>query len=448
VKILAPVLVLAFATSALAQSTTTEIRVTGEHRTAGGDTPDSARQLALVDARWKAWQAALTRLQSRADVEALQLKPLQVEAFTAILLQIDDPADGATPATAGALVRVPMRARVDAAGAARQMAALRRDQDVTSALIQTWTEMQRLHGNLADQTRRRPGATSNEAGAIVQDQLQIVTALDLKYLVARATAAMARTQPSTVGGGVPTEEGRALARQLAEQALALAPDSPDGHYLMGDLLIDDEQPQAAEAEYRKALSAHADSSPGHAKLAEALRLQGNFPEAIAELREALRIDPGSARAHTDLGLVLRAQGKLPEAVAAYREAIRLDPDWIDAHNGLAVAFANQKRLDDAVAEFREIVRIDPESTIGYYNLAYALADLDRDVESAAALREVVRINPNHYNARFNLGELFRLEAKYDEAVKQFREYLRLAPDTPQNRRNITRAQGYVKQYED
>ena len=74
--------------------------------------------------------------------------------------------------------------------------------------------------------------------------------------------------------------------------------------------------------------------------------------------------------------------------------------------------------------------------------------LDRDVEAAAALREVIRINPNHYNARYNLGELFRLEGKYDEAVTQFREYLRLAPDTPQNRRNITRAKGFIQQFED
>ena len=96
----------------------------------------------------------------------------------------------------------------------------------------------------------------------------------------------------------------------------------------------------------------------------------------------------------------------------------------------------------------EIIRIDPDSTIGYYNLAYALADLDRDVESAAALREVIRINPNHYNARYNLGELFRLEGKYDDSVKQFREYLRLAPETPQNRRNIERAKGFIEKFAD
>jgi len=237
------------------------------------------------------------------------------------------------------------------------------------------------------------------------------------------------------------------AKQLADAALILAPDSPDAHEVMGDLFIDASEPEDAEDEFRKALLGH-DSASLRTKLAEALRLQGDFDQAITELRAAIKLEPRSARAYSGLGLALRGQRNLPESTAAYQEAIRLDPDLIDAHNGLAVVLANQGNLNDAVTEFREIIRIDPDSAIGYYNLSYALADLDRDVESAAALREVVRINPNHYNARFNLGELFRLEGKYDESVKQFREYLRLAPDAPQNRRNIERAKGYIQKFGD
>jgi len=279
------------------------------------------------------------------------------------------------------------------------------------------------------------------------ERARLLTSHRAKHLAAQASAALARTEESAVGGRAPTDEGRERATQLADAAVALAPDSPDAHEVMGDLLIDASDPEAAEDEFRKALIGE-NAASLRTKLAEALRLQGNFAEAIAELRQAIQLDSRSARAHSGLGLALRAQRNLPESTAAYQEAIRLDPDLIDAHNGLAVTLANQGKLNDAVAEFREIIRVDPDSAIGYYNLAYALADLDRDVESAAALRQVVRINPNHYNARFNLGELFRLEGKYDESVKQFREYLRLAPDAPQNQRNIERARGYIQKFGD
>lgn len=420
--------------------------ITGEHRMVKGDTPESARQLALADARRKAIQALVTRLQERADVKALQLKRVELEAFTAVMVDIEE--QPAAPTAARSAVRVRVRARLDAGEAAHRMAGFHKDQDATYELVDAWTRTQLLDQRIADQTRRRAVATSDEASAIVREQLQTLTALHVKALTARAYAALARTEPATVGGRASSASGRALGLQLAETASALSPDSPDARYLQGDLRIEAEQPEAAEAEYRKALEGDAPSSAGRTKLAAALRFQGKLPEALAELREAQRIDPTFARAHSDTGMILRAQRNLPEAIAAYREAIRLDPDSTDAHNGLATSLANRGNLEEAVAEFREIVRIDPDSTIGYYNLAYALADLDRDVESASALREVIRINPNHYNARYNLGELFRLEDKYDDSATQFREYLRLAPETPQNQRNITRARGFIRQFED
>ena len=428
--------------------TTIEVRVTGEHRTTNGDTPESAMRLARVDAQRKALQAASTRLRSHADVTALQLKPIEVDAFTLALLEIEEPP--AKPGTARQeLIQVELRASLDAGTGARRVAGLRVDQDVAYTLVQAWTQIQRLHEQLADQTQRRTRLTGDAASSVVAEQLRTVTALEAKHLAARASAALARTEQSAVGGRAPSGVGRERAGRLAEAALAAAPDSPDAHYVMGDLLVDLQQPGAAEAEYRKALANDASSGTGHTKLAEALRLQGGFDEAAAELREALRLSPDLSRAHADLGMILNAQQRVPEAIREYKEAIRLDPDSVEAHNGLAIILANMGQREEAVVEFREIVRVDPDSAIGYYNLAYVLADLDRDVESAAALREVVRINPNHYNARYNLGELFRLEGKFDESVKQFREYLRLAPpDSARNMRNIERARGFIEKYEE
>jgi tetratricopeptide (TPR) repeat protein len=446
VRFLAGVIVLAFAPPALGQSPPIQIRVIGEHAAITGDTPELARQLALVDAQRKAWQAAVAQLQGRADVKALQLTPVQLEAYIAVILETEEaPTRSAGPART---LQVPLGASLDASAAVERMTGLRGDQDASLAIVNTWIQIQQLHQQLADQSRRRSAATNDDSTRSAEEQHQTVRAATVKHLAARAAAALARTELATIGGRTVTESGRERARQLADVARALDPDSPDVHSLMGDLLVDAEQPEAAEAEYRQALAGNATSNPARIKLAEVLRLQGKFGEAITELSEAIRLDPKSAGAHTDLGLILRAEGDLDQSVAEYREAIRLDPDWFDAHNGLAVAYANQKRLDLAVEEFRELTRIDPDTTIGYYNLAIVLADLDRDVESAAALREVIRIYPNHYNARYNLGELFRLEGKFDESAKQFREYVRLAPDTPQNQRNLRRARQFIEQFAD
>ena len=444
VRFIVPALLLALTATVQGQTSVMEIQVTGEHLLRPGDTTESATQLAIIDGRHKARQAAVARLRGRADVAALRLEPGQLEAYSSVILTFDTASDRATRSASA--VRVGVRARVDAGQAARQMAALQKDQDVTDELLEVWTRMQRLQREVVDQTRQR--ASTAQAGIQVEQQLRVVKALNVMDLTARAYAALARTEPVTVGGRATPAAGRERARQLAEEALAMSPDSPDAHYLMGDWLFDADDPAGAEVEYRKALAGDAQSSGGRIKLAAALRYQGKLSEALVEWREAQRVAPASARAYRELGMIMRAERNLPESIAAYREAVRLDPDSTDAHNGLAVALANSGKLEEAVAEFREMIRIDPDSTIGYYNLAYALAELDRDVESAAALREVIRINPNHYNARYNLGELFRLEEKYDDSATQFREYLRLAPDAPQNQRNIARARGFVRQFED
>lgn len=444
------VLLLVVALPALGQSPAPGPRVVvGVHAPLRGDTRDLARQLAIVDGQFKAWQAVIKQLQARKDVQALRLTTAQLEAFTVVIIETQE---GSTPPAAQKAGAPPpevqLRVRFDPDAAAKQMAGLRNDLDASPAIVAAWSAMQQLHRQLDTQTKQRATATNERAAQIARGQEDTLRSLAVKHLVARAIAAIARTEPATIGGRVAKQSGRELAGRLAEEARVLSPDSPDVLSLIGDLQLDAERPEEAEVSYRKALAVDANSSVTHHKLAEVLRLQGKFDESIAELRETLRLNPKSAGAHTDLGLILRAQDKSEESAAAYREAIRIDPDWADAHNGLAVLLAQQGRADLALNHFKEIVRIDPDSTIGYFNLSMVLADLDRDVEAAAALREVIRIYPDHYNAHYNLGELFRLEGKFDESAKQFREYVRLAPDTPQNQRNLRRARQFIEQYSD
>ena len=157
----------------------------------------SATQQARVDAQFKAWRTAVTQLLARADVKALRLKPIEVEAYTTVIL---DSAPGA---------------RVDLTDVARRMALLHKDQDATYDIVETWTGMQQLHQKLA--------------GAAGPERAGLITAVRAKHLAAQASAALARTEESAIGGRAPSDDGRDRAKQLTDAALALAPDSPDVH---------------------------------------------------------------------------------------------------------------------------------------------------------------------------------------------------------------------------
>ena len=422
---------LGLSADAIAQSSRIELQLTGEHRPVNGDTLDSAHQVALADVRRQAVRAAVKTLSSRADVTAIKLSPIELDAYVSALIEFEETPVTSKPAVPPAS-RVNMRASLDLDGLAQRMSVLKKDDEAATLIVRAWIQSEELQQRLASQRG--------------EDRLRTLTTINANRLVARGALALARTELVTVGGRAPSDAGRRRAKELADAALALAPDSPEVQTLLGNLFTDAEDPVAAEGAYRRALAGLPGSAAARTKLAEALRLQGKFDEAMTELREVIRSDATYAQAHSDLGMILRAEKKIPEAIASYREAIRLDPLSTDAHNGLAVTLAGAEQPEEAVTEFQAIVAIDPDSTIGYYNLAIVLAGLDRDIEAAAALRQVIRINPNHYNAHYNLGEMLRLEGKFDDSAVQFKEYLRLAPDTPQNRRNITRAKQFVEQF--
>ena len=124
--------VLTWAFSAFAQAQVIEVRATGEHKLNGG-TSSSAKQLALVDAARKAWRETASHLGGVAEVKALQLKPAQMDAFIAAMVELEE--QSTSPAVQdGQTYRVDVVVRLDAVDVARRMGRLRKDQDATRAL--------------------------------------------------------------------------------------------------------------------------------------------------------------------------------------------------------------------------------------------------------------------------------------------------------------------------
>ena len=130
--------------------------------------------------------------------------------------------------------RVRLEAVLDDPNTVQRLRDLHNDQDTAFELVQAWTETERLSRRLADLTRARTKASRSEAATIAREQMAIVTAIEVTALTAQAYAAGARTELATVGGRVVSPEGHVRATQLAQTALALAPDAPGPHYVMGD----------------------------------------------------------------------------------------------------------------------------------------------------------------------------------------------------------------------
>jgi tetratricopeptide (TPR) repeat protein len=112
------------------------------------------------------------------------------------------------------------------------------------------------------------------------------------------------------------------ARSVAEEFLALAPDSARALYSRGLVALKDGDARTARADFGKLLQANPAYAVAHYDLALAEEKLGNYDAAERELRASLSLAPGYARAQFALGAVLLHQGRKSEARAAFAQATR------------------------------------------------------------------------------------------------------------------------------
>ena len=436
-------LVLVLILCSLAPAQVLELRVSGEHTAGNNDTPDVAKQLAGLDAGFKAHDRTVIRLGDLPSLKNLRLTELQLAAYVAGVVELAEPVS----TNNGKVYNSEIVIRLDDKAASR-LATLHEDTEASLDLVESLKRSRQLRERLAQDNLAVGNAPAADVTKALQARQQTIQKLRTTSLLAQARFALARHELGPASARVSSEEGRRRAMTLVERAIAIDSANPDARRVAGDIFLAEDEAAKAEKEYRDVLKGNPNSSIDHNKLGNALMEQGDIPEAAAEFREAIRLNSTDAVSHADLGLILRAQQDLSSAIAEFREALRIDPDYVDAHNYLGITLAGQGQIPEALAEFREIIRIRPDSSLGHFNAATALADLEKDEEAAKELREAVRLNPNHYNAHYNLGEMLRLLGELEESAKEFREYVNRAPDTPATRRNKEKALTYIKAFEE
>ncbi len=151
----------------------------------------------------------------------------------------------------------------------------------------------------------------------------------------RATLAHALTQlaihfPVEVSElGLTVPEALEHALNLAEEAIALAPEMPDGHTALGRLLLCHDHPEACDdaievLEHALALSPEHD--PAEVATAVALRERGAADEAMAHVERVIRRGNGLAQPLALRALLLMDAGRVSEARRDLERAVRIAPE--------------------------------------------------------------------------------------------------------------------------
>ncbi len=259
----------------------------------------------------------------------------------------------------------------------------------------------------------------------------------------------------------PEAAHHARALELAEQAIALAPELAAAHTVAARALEALNRAEAAFEYYRRSSELDGSSRFVRVRLLElGLRYDAATAQRAAEvlleqhpgdpeylfyrgLAAARAGDPDAAResyqatiaarggnapeAWFNLGLLEREAGRLEQARSAYLQALAVRPAYDAAWNNLGLVHFDRGAWDEAEAAFRQALLIRSDYAAAWSNLGRTFAARDDYASAADALEQALRYNPGDRVDRLRLAAAWRRIGRVDDAVALYR---RLLEDEP------------------
>ncbi len=206
-------------------------------------------------------------------------------------------------------------------------------------------------------------------------------------------------------------EGYALARQLAEEAIALDPEYAMPYLILADIKLSGFWQYTSKSQeqflteatelLQKAIDLDDSIAEAHSVLAQ-VYIFGKQPEkALEQAEKAIVLDPNSSTAHYGMGKVLTFTSRNEEAVSEYKKAIRLNripPCSYFWSFGLSYSIVGQ--YEEAIEWCEKAIRQEPNSLSARIMMTVVYSWSGRDQDARAQAAEVLRINPNFSLERF------------------------------------------------
>lgn len=227
--------------------------------------------------------------------------------------------------------------------------------------------------------------SSRAANRQVRELMTKAVELDPNYATSHALLAEAIYSQVVQGWTEFPDRELARAEDLARRAIALGPDEPDGHRILGRILL-------IRAEYepaRNALQRAIDLNPSDANaLAVWGALQsfiGDLPRAIESLELALKYDPLlQPNAHFDLAISYYLARRHEDALRVVERGISRFPNFVMFNVPAAAAAAQLGRQEQAAFYVAEIRRRLPQLNVDLLGSRF------RDPAHPAYMREGLR----------------------------------------------------------
>ena len=199
-------------------------------------------------------------------------------------------------------------------------------------------------------------------------------------------------------------ESNAMARQLAEESIALDAMYAEAYALLAATHLNDyffgiskspkDSLEKSRVLLQKAIVLDDTYAFAHALLGYTFSITGQHDKAVAEGEKALALNPNSADSHMFFGKILTIAGRYEESIPELKTAIRLNPiPPIIYLFSLGMSYAFTGQYDEAITWCEKAVRQEPNSSQAHLFMAAIYSQAGHDKEARIEAAEVLRINP-------------------------------------------------------
>jgi TolB-like protein/Flp pilus assembly protein TadD len=292
-----------------------------------------------------------------------------------------------------------------------------------------------LKGDEASAALSRNDAPSLRRALVSYEQ---AVALDPQF--ALAWSRISQAYSLLYGNGTQTAELAGRARDLADKAIALAPNGPYGYEALALYyrLVAFDAARARE-QYSKGLQLEPGNSDLMRGVGRTEAMTGHWEEALERFRQAERLDPRGVSNKSAVGDALQRLRRTGEARESFERLLTLAPNNLNAIEALVMTYLQDGDLPGARAAVARWGKgVDPDELVAYiatfYDLVWVL-----DADQMARLRRLTPASFDDNPAAWAIaqaqasqvaGDAAGTRTHAEQAVKSFDEQLVSLPKEP------------------
>jgi adenylate cyclase len=201
-----------------------------------------------------------------------------------------------------------------------------------------------------------------------------------------------------------SREGNTKAQQLAEQAIAIAPDYAYAYRILGVTHILDfylGMSESPKKSIKLAMDAYKTAGALDEYLASAwagmgyvLVMMREYDQAVRLGEKAFDLEPNSPDVVQTYAAILTYDGRWKEAIPLFRLSLRLNPRPPDYYyRNFCHALRISGQHEEAIVLLKKVIEHNPNDFLGHLMLAVAASMGGFDEEAHAAAKKLLRIDP-------------------------------------------------------